>query len=345
MHQCSSLLEKTHLNELAIYKASVTPFHDACIEGDIDYVEEELKSSDCNVNKRGRLDEHTICTPLSFACQNDHITIVKLLLQAKGINANKSDYFNNHGTPLHVTSRPDIAQLLIDHDADINAPTVLQRTPLITHILENNAAIVSILIDARARVEQKDMFNHDALFYAFSTKDYLAGPVMIRKLLDAGANPIDAAHGLTETAIEKHSYNYLPVLCNYLPMLAQEYHFYIFPYPDLDYVSYTPISLLKHNAALLKYLNKQVIKADHIPVLSQRSKENKLKAFAILQTMFDALIGDKAPDNHHGKRAVCLQNYLFLYNATTEDVEQLFGEKSIAYAQKLLIEATEAVGK
>ena len=138
-------------------EAPLTPLHVACATGDIDYVETYIKkyvntelAHYSEINNLGRYDRETVATPLFLASQYGHTNIVALLLkEVSDIKINKPEYFNARKTPLHVAANKKIAELLIQHGADVNAaPSILQITPLITHTIKQNKDIVEVLIEA-----------------------------------------------------------------------------------------------------------------------------------------------------------------------------------------------------
>jgi hypothetical protein len=94
------------------------PIHDATREGDIKKVEALLKEHPDLVSSR---DEKYGQTPLHIAAFNDHINVAKLLLENKAdVNAKA----NNGSTPLHLAAakgNKDMVELLLDNKADVDA--------------------------------------------------------------------------------------------------------------------------------------------------------------------------------------------------------------------------------
>lgn len=90
-------------------------------------------------------------TALHCAANRGHKAIVLLLLQ-NGASVDIHDKFD--GTPLiwcsHGTT--DLAQLLLDHGADINAQTVLRTTRLHRAVWENDVAMVRMLLENGANI-------------------------------------------------------------------------------------------------------------------------------------------------------------------------------------------------
>ncbi len=100
-------------------------------------------------------------TPLHIAAHYAEADVVRWLL-SKGADVNARAY--NRFTPLHLTEEPEIAKLLIDHKADVNADsasgTVLQEAasdyahrgkyPEWSAVREKKHAIVKMLLDAGA---------------------------------------------------------------------------------------------------------------------------------------------------------------------------------------------------
>jgi hypothetical protein len=90
--------------------------------------------------------------------------------------------------PLHqaiLRKKPDVAVLLLQAGADVNAPDSAQRTPLHMAVERADAALVKILLDHHARLTSRDRTGWTPLHHA-AAKNLVA---IARLLLDAGADP------------------------------------------------------------------------------------------------------------------------------------------------------------
>jgi hypothetical protein len=94
------------------------PIHDAARDGDVKKVEALLKEHPDLVSSK---DEKYGQTPLHVAAFNDHVDVAKLLLEDKAdVNAKS----NNGSTPLHLAAakgNKDMVELLLDSKADVDA--------------------------------------------------------------------------------------------------------------------------------------------------------------------------------------------------------------------------------
>jgi ankyrin repeat protein len=102
-------------------------------------------------------------TPLHIAAFRGYKEIMKILLNAKHINVSPRDYGSGL-TPLHEACRgcnsecasndekvhADVASLLIDYGADVNATTEEKFTPLHMASLVGRTSVVKVLMDAGA---------------------------------------------------------------------------------------------------------------------------------------------------------------------------------------------------
>lgn len=93
-------------------------------------------------------------TPLHRAVQNGHKEIVLVLVQnGADVNAGDKSYF---GTPLFVVSTKEIAEILINERADVNAHRGLDKwTSLHSAIYRKNADVVKLLLTKGAFVNSR----------------------------------------------------------------------------------------------------------------------------------------------------------------------------------------------
>lgn len=114
------------------------------------------------------------CSVLHRACYIGHLDVVKILLERGanvhitdaaddslllelGIGVNCADNLQNSrtgNTPLHLAAlfneRTDIATLLLDHGANVNAQNNIQATPLALALESKNEKIIKLLTDQGA---------------------------------------------------------------------------------------------------------------------------------------------------------------------------------------------------
>ena len=106
-------------------------------------------------------------------------------------------------TPLMLAAREgnvDMARILVDAGADVNAVAGDGKTALALSIFNGNYDVASFLVDRKADVNKADAQRFTPLFWAVDRRNMETAPnfpwmvtadamPLIRKLLDAGANP------------------------------------------------------------------------------------------------------------------------------------------------------------
>ncbi len=119
-----------------------------------------------------------------FAARGD-LEQVRGLLES-GINPNERNTTN--WTALHrvaVHGQPEMACLLVQQGADVEAADDLKETPLITACRFGNAKLIPVLLELGASVGHAAKEKHTALWYAIgSMKD----AAIVKMLIDAGAD-------------------------------------------------------------------------------------------------------------------------------------------------------------
>ena len=121
----------------------------------------------------------------AFSDKNS-IEKTKALIDA-GVNVNTKDGRRNDwkDTPLmRVYTNTEIAKILINAGADVNATNKHGDTPLMKISKYGKTEIAKILIDAGANVNAKNNYGETPLMYAFENKD----AEMVKLLIAAGAN-------------------------------------------------------------------------------------------------------------------------------------------------------------
>jgi len=106
-------------------------------------------------------------------------------------------------TPLMLAARegePELARVLVDAGADVNAVAGDGKTALALSIFNGNYEVASLLVDRKADVNKADAQRFTPLFWAVDRRNMETAPnfpwmvtvdplPLIRKLLDAGADP------------------------------------------------------------------------------------------------------------------------------------------------------------
>jgi ankyrin repeat protein len=129
------------------------------------------------------------CHPLHDAVKADHVVLVRLRL-AEGADVNEVDVF---GTPLHYAAArnsADIAKLLIDAGADLEAEAagIFQRRahPLHTAARANAVQVAKLVISGGAQVNARDADDVTPLLVAARN----GSAEMVDLLLKSGADPV-----------------------------------------------------------------------------------------------------------------------------------------------------------
>ena len=110
-----------------------------------------------------------IDTNLWFAARHSHVEIVKLLLE---LDSNDIDinYCGEDGSTALILSVQkqdmEMAQLLLQHGANVNQPNSLDVTPLSVAASNGQLEIVSLLLQYKAEVNSLNFENHTPLYYA-----------------------------------------------------------------------------------------------------------------------------------------------------------------------------------
>lgn len=170
----------------AVDKKGLTPLHIAAKEGSLNAVTllyQEIQKEDNPVLLLSRRDKQNM-TPLHYAVENNHIEIVRFLLE-KGVNPN---YSSSTGlTALHLAAmRGDVpmCQLLVDNGATTDVLAEGNKTPLFLAATNDRPLIVGFLLDQGAGIEDRDVEGNSPLLGAVDS-----GSVeVVRLLLDRGAD-------------------------------------------------------------------------------------------------------------------------------------------------------------
>ena len=103
-------------------------------------------------------------TPLHWAARKGHTDVAKLLIEhGADVNA-KEDYRGE--TPLHWAKDANIAQVLIEHGADVKAKSRWDTTPLHEASSMGHTDVAKLLIDHGADMNAKDKDGRTPLLWA-----------------------------------------------------------------------------------------------------------------------------------------------------------------------------------
>ncbi|XP_051171211.1 ankyrin repeat domain-containing protein 27-like [Leptopilina boulardi] len=119
--------KKSHLGINTCNSQGQTALHIACDNGHVEIVQ-LLLDAGANVNVINKIQGQT---PLHLACLNNHTKVIKLLLNCGNCNINAKDNFGD--TPLHLMIRNEnskIAELLLRHGANAQSKNCQAVTPL-----------------------------------------------------------------------------------------------------------------------------------------------------------------------------------------------------------------------
>ncbi|WP_143688784.1 ankyrin repeat domain-containing protein [Wolbachia endosymbiont of Laodelphax striatellus] len=118
-------------------------------------------------------DQHYYSTLLNLAVANDHLKIVKYLVDNKNVNLDQKN--NNGKTPLHhatLASSLKTVKALLENGADINAKDNNGRTPLHWATFNHRVEIIKALLENGADINAKDNNGRTPLRYAVGYGEY-----------------------------------------------------------------------------------------------------------------------------------------------------------------------------
>ncbi|KAF4816976.1 Ankyrin-1 [Colletotrichum siamense] len=151
-------------------------------------------------------------TPLYYACQGGHTSVIQRLLQY-GADPCHTSHMNS---PLHAaTQAGDLigATLLLDHGGNVDSIDAKRSTPLMYAIQKNSPELVKLFLARGASVRICDQTGWTPLAYA--TK--FGQPHTIERLLDRGASFFDMdsdGHTLIDIAAESGNIEVLKTFTN-----------------------------------------------------------------------------------------------------------------------------------
>ena len=161
-----------------------TPLHLACQKGHVGVVD-LLLTNGASVNAK----DSDKCTPLHRACLNDHKDlVVKLLEKGAKVNAKDEDEF----TPLHLACQEGhagVVAVLLDHGADVHAKDSTDgETPLHKACLSE---VAILLLDKGAKVNAKNEDGDTSLHLACWSGRFDMVSVFLEKGADVNAKGKD----------------------------------------------------------------------------------------------------------------------------------------------------------
>ncbi|XP_062568353.1 uncharacterized protein LOC134230535 [Saccostrea cucullata] len=152
-----------------------TPLTIACMEGHINVVKELIEEG-ADINHQGEYN-----TPLTAACEGGHISVVKELIQA-GADINLRGEFNTPLVTACECGHKSIVTELIEMGADVNPQTQLD-SPLTTACVGGEMSLIKELIQAGADVNPQGKYNTPL------KKACLGGDLsLVKMLIEAGAD-------------------------------------------------------------------------------------------------------------------------------------------------------------
>jgi len=155
------------------------PVHVFCSSGDISHLEQTLRV--CNVDasdKRGN-------TGLHWAVRYGQAQVIRLLVDKYSANVNAQNADGE--TSLHLAvreGRDDIAQYLLQNNADANIAALDGTYPLHSAVANNRLELARLLVQYGAWLECEDMESETPLFYAVRENQLS----MVEWLLQRGAS-------------------------------------------------------------------------------------------------------------------------------------------------------------
>jgi len=105
---------------------------------------------------------------------------------------NQQDYYRNNYTPLHMAiehNKLEVATLLLERGANIDAHANNQHTPLNIAIFTNNLKAAQLLLEYGANINSRDDKDRTPLHHAICYNHHTNSLKYVKFLLDKGADP------------------------------------------------------------------------------------------------------------------------------------------------------------
>ena len=165
----------------------LSPFSLACENGNIQIMKYFLNV--CNANPNGKMcrEKHHKSSPIGIAAANGQLEAVKLLLEY-GVDVNSTS--STLDTPLLLAclnNHYDVAEFLLENQADIHKPNILGVTCLMASI-KSSTKMIELLINIGAEINARDKYNRTALHHAIQLSEFWRFRSS-KILLDHGADP------------------------------------------------------------------------------------------------------------------------------------------------------------
>eukprot|EP00658_Telonema_sp_P-2_P009203 TRINITY_DN13466_c0_g4_i2.p1 TRINITY_DN13466_c0_g4~~TRINITY_DN13466_c0_g4_i2.p1 ORF type:complete len:1781 (+),score=495.49 TRINITY_DN13466_c0_g4_i2:171-5513(+) len=186
-----------------------TPVHVAANSGSADVLR-TLLGMDANANSNNKYNQ----TPLALASASGNLDCVVMLLDARADPNVRGGRFLTNMSALHeaaLIADPDICQVLIDANADVNATAYWQRTALHLAVVGGDQGeergrlpVVQVLLDAGCSVNAMDLDDETGLSYAVERNYHDISHLLLAK----GADPCGSdIHGDTPVhhCVENHN--------------------------------------------------------------------------------------------------------------------------------------------
>jgi ankyrin repeat protein len=150
-------------------------FYDAAVFADFVRVRSILAERSSAVKDR---DEYGL-TALHGVVGEEHVEMAQLLIDhGADVNVHSED----GATPLHLAAYPGMVDLLVRNGADINARNNDGETPLITHAMEPDGdEVVETLLRLGADVNARDKSGETALGHAKRRDETEIAAMLLRK--------------------------------------------------------------------------------------------------------------------------------------------------------------------
>lgn len=126
-------------------------------------------------------------TALHLAVDYELEEIVEILLKHNA-NVNARDKYNE--TPLHLSCRNSnekITEMLLNYKADVNVESMFLETPLHLSCIYGNEKITKMLLNFNANVNARNEIGENALYRAVLNKNI----AIVKLLMECKANPTD----------------------------------------------------------------------------------------------------------------------------------------------------------
>ena len=161
-----------------------SPLYSAAFCGFYDLSERLIMKHPEQVNARGG----DILSPLPAALYKGHLRVANLLYTHGAALDVQGDF---KFTPLHIASgegKVEVMRWLLDHRADINARSQSLFTPLFWAAFLTCLEAVQILLERNAEIDSRGITGQTPLFGAMDSDDESKAALVIRRLLEHGAD-------------------------------------------------------------------------------------------------------------------------------------------------------------